>query len=86
MATYNYSVGPEWTNITEAGTSSDFILQNLTGGKEVHVRFDTTTPAAGDPYHVVGPRGSFIRAGVSGSLYVRSATSATVYLSISAAV
>lgn len=85
MATAKYAVTSSWTQVTEAGTDKDFILQNLTNGKELHVRLDSTTPAAGDPHHVVGARGTFIRAGVAGSVYVRSATSATVYLAVSAA-
>ena len=72
MATVNYSATDDWQEVTQAGTSADFILENQSSWNSIEARFDDDTPATdATAHHVVGPNGTLIRAGVSGKLYIK---------------
>lgn len=74
MATVNYTATSSFQEVTQAGTDKDFILQNLSGGVEVFAAFADSTPAESAPVHLIEPRGTLIRAGVAGKLYIRTAS------------
>lgn len=71
MATYDKTATSAWAEVTEAGTSTDFILQPLESVPMI-ARFAATEPAAAATGHyLVGD--PLIRAGVDGKLWVRTA-------------
>lgn len=86
MATVNYVANESWQEVTEVGTSADFILQNINTAVAALVAFGATAPAAGTEGHFVEPGGSFIRAGADGKLWVKSADDREARLVISAGV
>lgn len=72
MATVDYSATDDWQEVTQAGTSADFILENKSRWNSIEARFDDATPATdATAHHIIGPHGTLIRAGVSGKLYIK---------------
>lgn len=73
MATTKHQIGTAWTELTEAGTDKDFILQHASASGILQARFADTTPTGDEDAHPLQPDGHpLIRAGAAGKLFVRA--------------